>query len=158
MFLSFVQSLIAATHVTEADETLSEAKNAKKKQNLMSGKADNDTGDENDCLKKNKEVDDDVVASVRENLVCNICFCLRNQSRRPLICFVRTENPSWDFDMLVHPLFFLLHGMIYYLETEGRWKWMKSPPARRKSVEALYPLERKRIRKATKATRNSIGS
>lgn len=72
----FCSSLIAASRVTEADESLSEAKNAKKKQNLMSGKADNDTGDEDDCLKKNKGVEDDVVASVRENLVCNICFCM----------------------------------------------------------------------------------
>ncbi|EFH68075.1 hypothetical protein ARALYDRAFT_892504 [Arabidopsis lyrata subsp. lyrata] len=155
----FCSSLIAASRVTEADESLSEAKNAKKKQNLMSGKADNDTGDEDDCLKKNKGVEDDVVASVRETLVCNICFCMSEKPVTATDLFVKTESPSWDFDMLVHALFLLLHGMIYHLvPAEGRWKWIKSQPASRKSVEALCPLERKRIRKATKATRNSIGS
>ncbi|KAG7595226.1 hypothetical protein ISN45_Aa01g039350 [Arabidopsis thaliana x Arabidopsis arenosa] len=124
----FCSSLVAAIRVIEADETLSEAKNAKRKQNLMSGKADDGAGDNDDCLKKNKGVDDHVVAAVGENLVCNICFLLEKATD----LFVKTESPSWDFDMSVHPLFLLLYGMIYYLvPAEGLWKWAKSPPASR---------------------------
>ncbi|XP_010430570.1 PREDICTED: E3 ubiquitin-protein ligase ORTHRUS 1-like isoform X2 [Camelina sativa] len=50
--------------------------------------------------------------------------------------FVRKEKPSWDFD-----------------EADGRWKWMKSPPASRKCVAALDPEYRKIVRKRGK---NSI--
>ncbi|XP_013712639.1 E3 ubiquitin-protein ligase ORTHRUS 2-like isoform X2 [Brassica napus] len=43
--------------------------------------------------------------------------------------FVRTESPSWDFD-----------------ESDGRWKWMKSPPASRKAIAALDPAARKAMK------------
>ncbi|CAA7037959.1 unnamed protein product [Microthlaspi erraticum] len=49
-----------------------------------------------------------------------------------------TETPSWGFD-----------------ESEGRWKWMKAPPASRKSVEALDPEERRSIKRAIKAAQNN---
>ncbi|CAN8321824.1 unnamed protein product [Cochlearia groenlandica] len=52
--------------------------------------------------------------------------------------FVREESPSWDFD-----------------EAEGRWKWMKTPPASRRAVNALNPEERKTMRKAIKASQNN---
>ncbi|XP_019100925.1 PREDICTED: E3 ubiquitin-protein ligase ORTHRUS 1-like [Camelina sativa] len=47
--------------------------------------------------------------------------------------FVRKEKPSWDFD-----------------EADGRWKWMKSPPASRKCIAALDPEYRKIVRKRGK--------
>ncbi|XP_010534227.1 PREDICTED: E3 ubiquitin-protein ligase ORTHRUS 2-like [Tarenaya hassleriana] len=47
--------------------------------------------------------------------------------------FERKESPSWDFD-----------------KADRRWKWMKPPPASRKSVNAMDPEERKRVRKAMK--------
>ncbi|CAH8384502.1 unnamed protein product [Eruca vesicaria subsp. sativa] len=47
--------------------------------------------------------------------------------------FERTETPSWDFD-----------------EVEGRWKWMKPPPASKQPLNILDPEERKLMRKAMK--------
>ncbi|KAL1215217.1 E3 ubiquitin-protein ligase ORTHRUS 2 [Cardamine amara subsp. amara] len=53
--------------------------------------------------------------------------------------FVRKDTPSWDFDA-----------------TEGRWKWMKSPPASQKVVTFLLdPEEKKLARKAMKKSRNT---
>ncbi|CAA7045878.1 unnamed protein product [Microthlaspi erraticum] len=49
--------------------------------------------------------------------------------------FERKENPSWDFD-----------------ESDGRWKWMKPPPASQKALNALDPNERKSVRKARSST------
>ncbi|CAA7045876.1 unnamed protein product [Microthlaspi erraticum] len=49
--------------------------------------------------------------------------------------FERKENPSWDFD-----------------ESDGRWKWMKPPPASQKALNALDPNERKSLRKARSST------
>ncbi|ESQ46164.1 hypothetical protein EUTSA_v10000657mg [Eutrema salsugineum] len=51
--------------------------------------------------------------------------------------FVRKESPSWDFD-----------------EADGRWKWVKSPPASRKAVNSLDPAERKIMKGAIRAARN----
>ncbi|CAH8331756.1 unnamed protein product [Eruca vesicaria subsp. sativa] len=51
--------------------------------------------------------------------------------------FVRKDSPSWDFD-----------------EADGRWKWMKSPPASRKAIDALNPEDRKSARKAMKGNKN----
>ncbi|KAF8086101.1 hypothetical protein N665_0635s0031 [Sinapis alba] len=48
--------------------------------------------------------------------------------------FERTETPSWDFD-----------------EVEGRWTWMKPPPASKKPVIVLDPEGRKITKKAMKA-------
>jgi E3 ubiquitin-protein ligase UHRF1 len=52
--------------------------------------------------------------------------------------FERKETPSWDFD-----------------EGEGCWKWMKPPPASKKSVNVLAPEERKNLRKAIKAAHSN---
>ncbi|XP_018442018.2 E3 ubiquitin-protein ligase ORTHRUS 2 [Raphanus sativus] len=53
--------------------------------------------------------------------------------------FVRKESPSWDFD-----------------EADGRWKWMKSPPASKKAIAALDPAERKRARKGAGNNRDKF--
>ncbi|CAN8270248.1 unnamed protein product [Cochlearia groenlandica] len=52
--------------------------------------------------------------------------------------FERKESPSWNFD-----------------EGEGRWRWMKPPPASKKSVNVLDPEERKTMRKAIKAAHSN---
>ncbi|KAG7588395.1 RING-type zinc-finger LisH dimerization motif [Arabidopsis suecica] len=53
--------------------------------------------------------------------------------------FERKESPSWDFD-----------------EGEGRWRWMKPPPASRKAVNNVKdPEERKFLRKAMTSARSN---
>ncbi|CAE5960487.1 unnamed protein product [Arabidopsis arenosa] len=53
--------------------------------------------------------------------------------------FERKESPSWDFD-----------------EGEGRWRWMKPPPASRKPVNNVKdPEERKILRKAMTSTHSN---
>ncbi|CAH8256582.1 unnamed protein product [Arabidopsis lyrata] len=52
--------------------------------------------------------------------------------------FERKESPSWDFD-----------------EAEGSWRWMKPPPASKKSVNVLDPEERKTLRKVIKAAHSN---
>ncbi|KAJ4890635.1 E3 ubiquitin-protein ligase ORTHRUS 2 [Raphanus sativus] len=58
--------------------------------------------------------------------------------KKAIDLFERTETPSWDFD-----------------EAEGRWKWMKPPPASKKPVSVLDPEERKMMKKAMKAAHSN---
>uniref|UniRef100_A0A1J3DQJ8 RING-type E3 ubiquitin transferase n=1 Tax=Noccaea caerulescens TaxID=107243 RepID=A0A1J3DQJ8_NOCCA len=60
--------LVAAIRAIEADESLTEAQKAKKKQQLVSGKADKDDDEE-----KNTGEDVDVLAALRQNFFCSIC-------------------------------------------------------------------------------------
>ncbi|KAL0886040.1 hypothetical protein Bca101_010023 [Brassica carinata] len=52
--------------------------------------------------------------------------------------FERNETPSWDFD-----------------EADGRWKWMKPPPASKMPVNVLDAKERKIMQKAMKAAHSN---
>ncbi|XP_010549083.1 PREDICTED: E3 ubiquitin-protein ligase ORTHRUS 2-like [Tarenaya hassleriana] len=51
--------------------------------------------------------------------------------KKAINLFERTDSPSWDFD-----------------EADGRWKWVKPPPASRMVFDATGREERKRAKKA----------
>ncbi|XP_006300831.2 putative E3 ubiquitin-protein ligase ORTHRUS 4 [Capsella rubella] len=55
--------------------------------------------------------------------------------------FVRKEKPSWDFD-----------------ETDGLWKWMKTPPVCKKPIPDMDPkaTKMKNAKRGKKTTRNTL--
>lgn len=87
--------------------------------------------------------------------------------------FERKETPSWDFDVsfkITFPIprdksviryqvfvsWFIIcnlfHVHLLDQESDGRWKWIKPPPASKQALKALGPKERKRVRKAQSNT------
>lgn len=67
--------LVAAIRAIEADESLTEADKAKKRQELLSGKSAA-SADEDDEGKKSAGLDVDVLAALGENLNCSFCIQL----------------------------------------------------------------------------------
>ncbi|VVA98079.1 unnamed protein product [Arabis nemorensis] len=68
--------LVAAIRAIEADESLTDAAKAKKRQELLSGKADGDVVEDEDKKKSNGGLDVDVLAALGENLNCSFCIQL----------------------------------------------------------------------------------
>ncbi|KAJ0233403.1 hypothetical protein HA466_0283640 [Hirschfeldia incana] len=70
-------SLVAAIRAIEADDSLNEKQKAKKRQQLVSGKAaDKDEEEEKEKEKKKDEQSDDFLVSLRKNVSCSICLQL----------------------------------------------------------------------------------
>lgn len=69
--------IVASIRAIEADVTLTESQKAKKRQQLMSGKANEEVVEENNGTGD----DDDVVAALDENFKCSIC---NDRLKRPV--------------------------------------------------------------------------
>lgn len=84
--------LVAAIRAIEADVSLTEAQKAKKRQQLMSGKAEEDEDEKKNG--KGDDRDDDVVAAVEGNFDCSICI---QMLQRPVT--VRSLSHTMDLGL-----------------------------------------------------------
>lgn len=84
-------SLVAAIRAIEADASLNEAQKAKKRQQLVSGKAVEEEDEEKE--KKEEQQSDDFLVSLRKNVSCSICLQL---PERPVTVRVSSSVSSID--------------------------------------------------------------